>query len=108
VRYLLAEVESAPAAQPVAAAQSPFAGGVPAFDIGAGFGGANATVDWQASLSDGWNVKLSPYASDRPAKSAQPNFAGFLVKLFNKDRGEAQDAGYDSLGRALLGKDKGR
>jgi hypothetical protein len=108
VRYLLAAGESAPEAQPVAQARSTFAGGVPGFDIGAGYGGANAAVDWQASSSDGWNVKLSPYDSDKPAKNASPNFAGFLVKLFNKDRGEAQAAGYDSLGRALLGKDKGR
>jgi hypothetical protein len=108
LRYQLAASESAPEAQPAAAAGSPFAGGVPEFDLGAGYSGPNAAVDWQASSSDGWSVKLSPYASDKPAKGASPNFADFLVKLLSKDRGETQSAGYDSLGRALLGKDKGR
>jgi len=84
------------------------AAGLPSFDLGSGPSNGNGGIDWQANSSDGWKVKLSPYASDKPAKSVSPNFAGFLVNLFNKDRGEAQSAGYDSLGRALLGKDKGR
>jgi Ca2+-binding RTX toxin-like protein len=107
LRYLLEASGTAPATQPAAAVQSAFAGGVQGFDL-AGNGGANVTVDWQANSGDGWNVKLSPYAPDKPAQSASPNFAGFLVKLFNKDRGEAHGGGYDSLGRALLGKDRGR
>jgi hypothetical protein len=110
VRYVLAASSSAPQARPAVEAQNPFAGGMPGFDLGAGYGGigVNAGIDWQADSSGGWKPKLSPYALDKPAKSASPNFASFLVNLFNKDRGEAQGAGFDSMGRALLGKDKGR
>jgi hypothetical protein len=110
VRYVLAASSSAPQARPAVEAQNPFAGGMPGFDLGAGYGGigVNAGIDWQADSSGGWKPKLSPYASDKPVKSASPNFASFLVNLFNKDRGEAQGAGFDSMGRALLGKDKGR
>jgi Ca2+-binding RTX toxin-like protein len=107
VRYVLKMEANAPEAQSAAAPQGTFAAGVP-FDIGAGMGGTNATVDWQAASTNDWKFKLSPYASDKPVKSASPNVVGFLVKLFNKDRGEAQSASYDSLGRELVGKDKGR
>jgi hypothetical protein len=83
---------------------------MPGFDTVAGYGNpvGNASIDWQSAANDGWNVKISPYASDRPAKSATPNAVGFLVKLFNKDRAVAQSASFDSLGHTLLGKNKGR
>jgi hypothetical protein len=34
-------------------------------------------IDWQASATGGWTVKLSPYASDRPVGCVSPGFADF-------------------------------
>ena len=82
----------APAAQPAAHAH-----GAPMIDFG-----PSIAIDWQAGSSDGWAVKLSPYAPDKPAKSAAANFTGFKVQLLDKPKP------FDSLGRALLGKDQGR
>jgi len=82
----------APAAQPAAHAH-----GAPMIDFGSSF-----AIDWQAGSSDGWAVKLSPYAPDKPAKSAAANFTGFKVQLLDKPKP------FDGLGRALLGKDRGR
>jgi hypothetical protein len=72
------------------------------------WGSSSGMIDWQGNGGDGWRVKLSPYASDKPAKNASPNFSGFLVKLLGKDRGGAQAAAYDSMGRDLLGANQGK
>jgi hypothetical protein len=91
-RYRLEAGGSAPAAQPAAQAH-----GAPMIEFG-----PSIAIDWQAGSSDGWGVKLSPYAPDKPAKSAAANFTGFKVQLLDKPKP------FDSLGRALLGKDQGR
>jgi hypothetical protein len=58
-------------------------------------------IDWQTSgAAGGWQVQLSPYAPSKPAKTASANLPDFVLKQF-KD--ETQDAGFDSLGSALLG-----
>jgi len=84
-----------------------FPGGIPGFELDAGMRGAgsNARVDWQAPAGEGWSVQLSPYEPVKPAKGTAPAVSDF-AKL-SKDRVAAQDSGYDSLGRALLG-DKAR
>jgi hypothetical protein len=94
--------------QPAVEGSAGFQGGVPRFDPDAGSGGAGsgARIDWQAPAGEGWSVQLSPYEPVKPAKSASPAVSDFLVKP-SKDRVGAQDPGYDSLGRALLG-DKAR
>ncbi|MGA8049240.1 MAG: calcium-binding protein [Burkholderiales bacterium] len=80
----------------------------PAFDTYAGYGnmGVDAPIDWQASTSGGWEVKLSPYDTGRPAKNGSPNLTGFDVKLLDKEQGRTQPADFDGMGKTLLGKDK--
>ena len=42
-----------------------------------------------------------------PVKDDTPNLAPFMADLFNKDRPKAHGADFDSMGRELLGKEKG-
>jgi len=80
---------------------------VPAFDApNAGLSGMpNAMIDWQAGTSGGWNTSLSPYAPETPA-AYSPDFASFLSNAPAKKPGA--DAGYDKMGRDLVGKKPGK
>ena len=82
---------------------------IPMFDLDArvGGGGTNVGIDWQAPASGSWNIQLSPYTTQQPTKSVSANISEFFVNLFNKGKGEAQNDGYDSLGKGLNGKRKG-
>lgn len=95
------------ASQPAAA--EPVSSVAPAFDaFGAQLAGVpNATIDWQASASDGWSVGLSPYAP-APAVSASGNFPSFVPGSASQPGKTGTDAGYDRLGRDLLGKRPGK
>jgi hypothetical protein len=90
-------------AEPVAAASS----GAPAFDLDTGLGGMgpHAGIDWQGEASGSWRVALSPYAPSKPAQAVAANLAEFDAKPL-KSAPASQDTGFDSLGRALLGKGK--
>jgi Ca2+-binding RTX toxin-like protein len=100
VRYQI-NAEQAPA-EPVAAAAG--TSGMPAFDLYAGLGGT-AGIDWQGEASGSWRVALSPYAPPKPAKAVSPNLAEFDAQPLAREPA-SQDTGFDSLGRALLGKGK--
>jgi len=91
VRYVLDD--ATPAAVP----------GAPAFDTYAGDGGigAFAGIDWKSGSAGGWEVKLSPYDTGKPAKGAS-SIAPFDLNLL------AKPGDFDSMGRSLLGKDKTR
>ena len=78
---------SAPTARPVASYADPV---VP------------AGIDWNAGAGEGWGVTPVPVDGARPVKNAASNFAAFSLKLLDKAKA------FDGLGRALLGKDKGR
>jgi len=78
-------------------------GGLPRFDLEREGGGSKAAIDWDAPATKSWGNTLSPYAPPSPVKNATANFAEFLMKIF-KGRGETQDAGFDEMGRTLLGK----
>ncbi|HEX6265548.1 MAG TPA: hypothetical protein VFZ81_01495, partial [Burkholderiales bacterium] len=57
-----------------------------------------ARIEWQSPLGEGWGAPLSLYEPVK-AKKATGNFADFApIK---------PAAGFDSMGRQLLGKDKG-
>jgi hypothetical protein len=86
------------------AAATPGTSSMPAFDLYAGLGGT-AGIDWQGEASGSWRVELSPYAPPKPAKAVSPNLAEFDAQPL-KSAPAPQDAGFDSLGRALLGKGK--
>ena len=92
-------------AEPVAATSG--RSGTPAFDLYAGLGGMgpHAGIDWQGEASGSWRVELSPYAPPKPAKAAAPNLAEFDAQPL-KSEPASQGTGFDSLGRALLGKGK--
>jgi hypothetical protein len=76
---------------------------LPSFDFGVALGtGWNGVVDWQGSAGGSWDLQLSPYAPAKPAKAPLPTLAAFDVK---PGKAEGQ-AGFDKLGRALLGKGK--
>jgi hypothetical protein len=111
VRYALSadgSTGSTGTAQPGAGQAAPSAGGMPAFDpLYAGLGGMgpHAGIDWQGEASGSWRVELSPYALPKPLQPVTANLAQFEVKPL-KGQASAQDAGFDSLGRALLGKGK--
>jgi hypothetical protein len=98
VRYLLASGSTAPAAETPAAA--------PAFDAYADWGGvgASAGIDWQAESKGGWEVKLSPYDTGKPARGTS-NITPFEVDLLAKYGAAKQGGEFDSMGRELLGKD---
>ena len=74
-------------------------------DPGGNGSGWNGRVDWQASPSQGWGPALSPYAPPSAPKSGTANFAEFLMKI-TKGQPEPQSAGFDEMGRELLGKEK--
>jgi len=103
VRYRI-DTEQA-VAEPRAAAAG--TSSVPAFDLLAGLGGMgpHVGIDWQGEASGSWRVALSPYAPPRPAKAVSPNLAEFDVQPL-MSKAASQDTGFDSLGRALLGKGK--
>ncbi|MEX2149864.1 MAG: LEPR-XLL domain-containing protein [Steroidobacteraceae bacterium] len=107
VRYVPAAAGSGATAQAGAGRAAPSVSGMPAFDLYAGLGdiGPHAGIDWQADASGSWRVELSPYAPPKPAKAASPNLAEFDAKPL-KSAPASQDTGFDSLGRALLGKGK--
>jgi Ca2+-binding RTX toxin-like protein len=95
VRYALDAAPSAPVA--------------PAFDAFAGYAepgiGANPGIDWRAESEGGWEVRLSPYETGKPAKAAS-NFAPFNLDLLAKLGAQKHGAEFDSMGRALLGRDR--
>ncbi len=64
----------------------------------------HASIDWQAPGVGNLGVQLTPYALPERAKSPWPNFANFVMKWVKG--APAQEAGFDNIGRALLG-DKG-
>jgi hypothetical protein len=108
VRYGLASGAGAGGTKPVqvqlaAAPAVQSASGVLAFDLDAlmkGAMGSNASIDWNSAGFGSLGVELSPYAPPKPAKYASLNLADFVMK---PAKGAAQEAGFDSMGRALLG-----
>jgi hypothetical protein len=107
VRYLVSSGAVPASQQSGAAATSAPSGGMPQFDLYAGLGGMgpHAGIDWQGEASGSWRVELSPYAPSKPAKAVSPNLAEFDAKPL-KSEPASQGTGFDSLGRALLGKGK--
>jgi hypothetical protein len=105
MRYLFG-VER-PAAEAAAEAAAPSSGGVPAFDFDIGLPGPGLGVgiDWQGNAGGNWGVQLSPYAPVQSVQRASPNVMDFTL-LPSQSSASAQDTGFDSLGRALLGKGK--
>jgi hypothetical protein len=95
-RYLLASGSTAPGAQ---APSAP-----PAFDATAAWEGAVAAtgVDWQAESNGGWEVKLSPYDTGKPA-AGDSNLAPFDQDLLAKLDAHKQGADFDRMGQDLLG-----
>jgi hypothetical protein len=81
----------------------------PAFDLFAQYGGmSNASIDWQASAIGGWSVPLSPYAAPAATTSAG-NFSSFAWTPNSGQAGDGSgDAGYDRIGRDLIGKKPGK
>ncbi len=82
----------------------------PAFDRYAGYAGPAiyTGIDWQANASEDWDIKLSPYDTGKPAAKSASNLAPFNFELLAKQSAGKQGAEFDSMGRALLGKDEGR
>ena len=100
-RYSLLSATGEPAAPAQAAAPA-----TPAFDtLASQAGGApNAAVDWQAGGPGGWSLALSPYAPQEATASAA-NFSSFSALDFSARNA---DAGYDEMGRDLMGKKPGK
>jgi hypothetical protein len=67
-------------------------------DTGLGQSSSVPVVDWQGSASGGWGMQLSPFAAPAQQLAEAPNLAEFVTKPLT--------AGFDGLGRALLGKGK--
>jgi hypothetical protein len=103
VRYRISTEQAV--AEPLAAANGPSS--TPAFDLYSGLGGMgpHTGIDWQGEASGSWRVELSPYAPPKPSQAASPNLAEFDAQPL-MSKAASQDTGFDSLGRALLGKGK--
>jgi hypothetical protein len=82
-------------------------GRTPAFDMDTGLGaiGASAGIDWQGSASGSWALELSPYAPPKPVQPVSANLAQFELKPL-EGQADHEEAGFDRLGRELLGKGK--
>ena len=99
-RYLLAPESTAPQPQAPSAPSAP-----PAFDAYQAWGdpGIGAGIDWQAESNGGWEVKLSPYDTGKPATGGS-NLMPFDQDLLAKLDAHKQGADFDRMGQDLLGK----
>jgi hypothetical protein len=81
----------------------------PSFELGGQGGATGGEIDWQGNAANAWNGNLSPFGTGKVAKNATANFTDYLKKLVSsgsRDAGSAPAAGFDTLGRDLLGKGK--
>jgi hypothetical protein len=92
-------------ASPALASTTPTAA-TPKFDFDAS-PGTSQPVEWKAS-DGGWstNYSYSPFGSAPQAQSPDTNYSDFLVRLAAAAASKQQAAGYDSLGKSLLGAKK--
>ena len=71
------------------------------FDLGGGQGSASG-IDWLTGAAERWSSSYSPYEPAKP-HDALTNVSEFLVKLAGGKENNKGAAGFDSLGKSLLG-----
>jgi hypothetical protein len=77
-----------------------------AFDFQLAGSTVPGTIDWQLQGTDSWSSRLSPYAAAEETR-ASSNFSDYLVRP-SKASERAGEAGFDALGKALLGSKAGK
>ena len=94
------------AAPPVMATLPGAAPAAPKFDLDAG-PGTLQPVEWKA-WDTSWGAAYPSFASTPEGQKPATNFSDFLVKLAATAAAKPQAAGYDSLGKSLLGAKKAK